>query len=293
MTCKNPILGYSKHSCATVAAIITSSLAIPAFGQVLTSESFTISSGAAKSGGGLTSDMIFSDGTSWSGGAVGLQGSAGVNNLGTSTAAANVTFKYGVGSTVDALNTAYGAGNWTIENAELTLQYTLYAGNSRFNAGAGTFNILWVANDNWTQGSSDPAFATSASALAAWAGSDALLASEYYNWSTPSYTGTLADLHTANWNTDATGSRQATISYSLGLDSSFINDITSATGASDPNVSLYLMASTNTLGMCIFTGGGSVLPTLSFDVVAVPEPSVPMLTAGALAGMLTLRRFKA
>jgi hypothetical protein len=274
------------------AILVGASLAGTASAQVLANESVVISSGAGGSGGGAqTSDMIFSDTTpSWSGGAVGVQGSAGINDTGGSTAAANVAFKYDVGGIVDSLNTEYGAGDWSIANPELTFQYTLYANNSRFNSGPGTFSIFWMANDSWVQGTSDPVYATSASALAAWAGNVALLGSENYAWTTPGYTGTLADLHDGNWVTDKTGVRQSTVSYGLALDPNLVNDITSASAASNPNVSLYLMGTSSTLGLCIFTGGGSTLPTLSFEVVAAPEPSTLGLTACGLAGLITVWR---
>jgi len=273
----------------TVAAV----LSLNASAQVLTTESFVISSGGGGGGGGAsTSCMILSDGTSWSGGAVGVQGAASYNNLGGHTLAANVAFKYSVGSTVDTLNTTYGAGNWTIANPKLTFQYTLYANNSRFNAGAGSLNVYWVGNDNWVQGTVNPAYATSGSALAAWAVSDALLATKYYDWTTPGYTGTTADLGTGVWVTDKTGIRQSTLSYGLALDTAFVTDITSATAGSDPNVSLYLMATSDTLGLCIFTGGASVLPTLTFDVVAVPEPSALALVGCGLAGLVAVRRWR-
>jgi hypothetical protein len=267
-------------------------LAGTAFAQILTTESFAINSGAGGSGGAQTSDMIMSDGTSWSGGAVGVQGASSTILGGGSATAANVTFKYGVGSAVSSLNSTYGAGNWTIANPKLTLQYTLYANNNRFGGGAGTFDIFWVANDNWVQGTSNPIYATSAATLATWAGNDSLLGSENFSWTTPGYTGTAADATTAAWVTDKSGIKQATISYDLGLDSSFVNDITSATAGSDPNVSLYLMATSSTVGMTIFTGGGLVLPTLSFDVVAAPEPSILAIAACGLAGLAAVRRWK-
>jgi hypothetical protein len=267
-------------------------LATTASAQVLATENFSISSGAGGSGAAATSCMIMSDGTSWSGGAVGVQGASGLNDIGGSSLAANDTFKFGVGSTVSSLNATYGAGDWTIANPELTFQYTLYANNSRFNAGAGGFNIYWVANDSWVQGSVNPVYATTAAGLSAWSGGQALIGSEYYNWSTPGYTGTDADEGTSKWITDKTGIQQATISYDLILDPSFVNDITSATASSDPNVSLYLMATSPTTGLTIFTGGASVLPTLTFEVVAIPEPSAWAMAACGLAGLASICRWK-
>jgi len=288
---KPHLIDKSKSTLTGVLAITTAAT-VTASAQLLTTESFSISSGAGGSGAASTSCMIMSDGSSWSGGAVGVQGATGLNNLGGSSLAANDTFKFGVGSTVSSLNATYGAGDWTVSDPILTFQYTLYANNSRFNAGAGGFDIYWVANDNWVQGSQNPVFATSATALSAWSGGQSLIGSEYYDWSTPGYTGTDADNGTSRWVTDKTGVQQATISYNLALDPSFINDITSATAGTDPNVSLYLMATDPTTGLTIFTGGGSVLPTLSFDVVAVPEPSTWAAAAAGLGLLIAFRRRK-
>ena len=75
-----------------------------------------------------------------------------------------------------------------------------------------------------------------------------------------------------------------------------MQDVTSASAASDPSVSMYLMDTTgpanDTLGMIIFTGGqGQPLPTLSFDVVSVPEPATLALLAVAVAGFGIVSRF--
>ncbi len=134
-----------------------------------------------------------------------------------------------------------------------------------------------MANDSWTQGTATPAYATSSSDLSSWSGGQALLGSEYYNWSTPSYQGTTADLGKAVWTTDKTGTRQSILSYNLSASTDFLTDILTATGSGDANVSFYLMSTSDSLGLTIFTGGGSSLPTLTFDVVSVPEPGVPAM----------------
>ncbi len=255
--------------------------------QVLDHKSFSIVGGGGQTGEARnTCDMFYltqfgTDGYSWSGGAVGVQG-GGSQTLMSSidkpvyAVPANVTFKFDIGATVDALNTQYGAGNWTIANPTLYLQYTLYANNKRFGAGAGTFDIFWVANDSWYQDGTvrdrNPLYASTAAALSAWSGGQALLTSVSYPWSTPNYTGTYNDLQTDAWATDKGGDRQAKVTYSLAADPAapdlqLVGDVVSATAASKPYVSLYLMATSPTIGMTIFTGGGGVLPSFNFDVV--------------------------
>ena len=247
--------------------------------------------------------MIMSNGTSWAGGAEGVQGSASLKSGGGSALAANVAFKFNIGSFVDSLNSVYGPGNWAVSNVKLSFQYTLYSNSTRFNSGAGTFDIYWVANDSWAQidldnGNSttpntNPAYATNAAGLSNWSGGQALLASEYYDWTTPGYTGTASDLTSGKWSTDSSGTRQSTLSYDLGSNASFLGDILTASSSGDSNISLYLMSTSDTTGITIFTGGGTSLPTLSFDVVSVPEPGTcALILLGAGAGILLMRRMQ-
>ena len=100
----------------------------------------------------------------------------------------------------------------------------------------------------------------------------------HYDWTTPDYAGTASDLGSGVWVTSPTGSRQATNTYSLAVDAHFVQDITSASAYSNAMVSLYLMAASDTVGLTIFTGDGTCLPTLGFSVVAAPKGSAPAIT---------------
>jgi hypothetical protein len=246
--------------------------------------------GTGGSGGSGTSasDMIYnqytsSDGWGWAGGAGGVQGGSATTNTGGHSTSANETFGFNIGSTIDALNAAYGTGNWTVANPTLTFNSSYSVqNNSRFGIGSGNFDIYWVANDNWAQSKgtptdrqSNPVYASSEPVLQSWAGSDSLLGSEIFTVPTG-------------------GLGYVALSYNLASDPSFVNDIVSASASSDPKLSLYLMGMSDTLGMIIFTGGQSQsLPTLSFDVVsttAVPEPvSWAIASVGAIGLWLALR----
>ncbi|MGO8753368.1 MAG: PEP-CTERM sorting domain-containing protein [Thermoguttaceae bacterium] len=278
-------------------------------------------SGGSGGSGTSASDMIYGgpvggttpwvnvkgqDGYGWAGGAGAVQGNAATFSTGSGTAS-NEALSFNIGSTIASLNATYGAGNWTITNPTLTFASANFVqNNSRFGVGGGGFNIYYVANNQWGQSeagtggtySPNPIYADgiNQSATAAqktlntWAGSSSLLGTETYSttgagssnvssstWISSGYgsvsTGTLF----------ASGGRASYIneSYSLAADPSFVSAVLSAT-TSSPDVSMYLMGTSNDLGMIIYTGGQSMIdPTLTFDVQGtdVPEPTTLALTS--------------
>lgn len=266
--------------------------------DLLTTYTMITANGGGQTGAGAeTNCMVMADGTTWSGGAAGLQGSASYNPyLTSSPLAANITFKFNTAAMISSLNATYGAGNWAIGGAHLSWTATYWANNSRFGGGAGTFNIYWVSNDNWNATSNDatpaPAYATSDAALSAWASSISLVNDRAsYEWHDPSY---YSGYNPApSWITyKTTDPWVPRLSYDLSLTDALLSDALAGN-----NVSFYLMATSDSLGMCIFTGGYSSgtgtdnQPALSFDIVSVPEPAaLSLLSAGVLTIGLARRK---
>lgn len=282
------MFGKNRSYGAWLAAAIALSGA-SAHAGVLTHQTVSIlSSGGSGGAGASTSDMVYkvwnnSDGWGWAGGAGAVQGNLAVTNSGGYSAAANETFKFNVGAIVDSLNATYGAGAWTIANPKLSFSssYSIQ-NNSRFGRGAGSFDIYWVAKDSWAQTKgtttdrqANPIYASTAADLSSWSGGQSLLGSEPFSYS-------------------SSKSGYVPLSYDLSATSSLVNDVVSASASgSNSAVSLYLMGTSDTLGMIIFTGGqNQPLPSLSFDVVSVA--SVPEPAALSLAGVavVLLRRRK-
>jgi hypothetical protein len=272
----------------TVMAISVGAMPMLAQAAFLTDESVSISSSAGLGGTGTSaSDMVYqnygSDGWGWAGGAGSVQGNQSITNSGGNAAAANEALSFNVGSLVNSLNTQYGAGDWTVSNVSLAFASSYSAqNNSRFGVGSGTFDIFWVANNNWAQSAgtptnrgTNPIYASSAAQLATWSGNQALLGSETFT-------------------VPGGGSGYVNLSYSLAQSASLANEITSASTSGNEAVSLYLMATNPTLGMIMFTGGqGQALPTLSFEVDSVtptPIPAAVWLLGSGLLGLVGLKR---
>jgi hypothetical protein len=288
-------------------AAISALSAMPANATVLTTETFFLPSGPGNPASAPYMDMIVNTSpiTTWAEkGAVGLQGSQAQfpsGNTFVNTPASTVAIKFNIGSTIDSLNATYGAGKWSIASPKLTLQYTYYSNNNIFGGGAGSFETYWVANDTWAFGNggasgnaygdsnyvngTDPAYATSAAALSTWSISQADLGLTTYNWLSPA-----SNPNYSSWSTAKTGPNQGLLTDTLSTDPLLVNDVTSATSGSDPNLSLYLIPNSSTLGLTIFTGSGNQTPELSFDVVSVPEPTLTCIAGIFCVPALRRRR---
>jgi hypothetical protein len=254
-----------------------------------------VTSGGLGGTGTYASDMVFAQwagsqgGWGWAGGASAVQGGAAthtgraVSETNPYVIAANEVFSFNLSSlttTVESLNATYGAGNWTIANPSLFFQSSCNVqNNSRFGLGSGTFSIYWVANNNWAQslGTEDdrqlnPPYASSAAVLLPWAGSLAHLGDGTF---------TIARIGSGDQPMTCPLST-ADPNYPL-----FVRAITNPTlgGGSlyspfttYPALTLYIMGTSDTLGMLVFTGGpggnSEPPPALSFDVVPSPNLGV-------------------
>lgn len=276
-----------------------------AMGGVLANESFSEPSGPGNPASAPYIDEVVNTSptlSTWGEkAAIGLQGSQSVFYNGSTYVnepASTVAFKFNIGSVVSSLNATYGTGNWTISKPTLTMQYTYYSNNSVLGGGAGSFETYVVQNNSWYfsntgSGSAgnfngyaageDPIYAANAAALLPWSLGQADLGSTTYNWLSPAN-----NPHYQGWSTDKTGPNQGLLTDSLALDPLLVGDVASASAA-NPNVSFYLIPNDDTLGLTIFTGGGTSEPTLSFEVDSAPEPACAVL-AELLGTAALLRR---
>lgn len=167
-----------------------------------------------------------------------------------------------------SFDTQYGAGQWSIQSVTLSLTATS-PNNPIFNASAaGQFNVSWMQNDSWVEGTGTPASPTTTgitfSSLPSFvsAGDESL--------------GTFSFV----------GGTSGNATYTLNLTPGFDADATAGNlvglrlSAADTAVS-YLFDSRS-------FGTTSARPLLS--IVAVPEPAAISLLAIGVPLLLTLRR---
>ena len=154
-------------------------------------------------------------------------------------------------STFDA---TFGAGNWNLQSASLALT-AASPNNVIFNANAaGTFNVSWLLNDSWLEGTGAPGAATA----------DGITFNTLSTFLSP------ADRPLAALS--YSGASAGTTTYGLTLDSAFANDVS---GGND--VSLRLFSADAAMSYVMNSrnfGNPAARPTLILNAIAIPEPAL-------------------
>ncbi len=206
-------------------------------------------------------------------GALSVSGMVATNGSGQQEGQLDSFLRFDASGAVNQFNIAYGVGQWTIAGVTLTLTEQASPAQTIFNRGVGQFQVNWIANNSWTEGTGTP---TSPSATG-------------INWdSEPSVLSPGVD---QSLGTFVNGGTNGTVTLSLGLNTSFVSDI--STGVL---VSLYMTAPTNsTIGFTFNSrefGTASARPLLSVTAVAVPEPGTAALVLMAGSLLLVQRRIR-
>jgi hypothetical protein len=159
---------------------------------------------------------------------------------------------FNAGAMVSNFNTALGTNNWVINGATLNITRNLAPGNSLFNSGNGAFQILWIANDTWTNGTGTPMAP----------GTNGVTYSEE-----PTYLNTNTDVNLGSF--EFTGGTN--MSFSLALAASFVTNMQAGR-----EVGLFMTAIDPSVGFVFyssrFAGNPSVLPNIV--VSAAVQPSI-------------------
>lgn len=90
-------------------------------------------------------------------GADSISGANATNSLGIANGAFDTFIRFNTFSMVTNFNSLYGSNSWAITNATLQVTEQAAPNNSLFNRGKGAFEIRWIANDSWTEGTGSPA----------------------------------------------------------------------------------------------------------------------------------------
>lgn len=179
--------------------------------------------------------------------------------------------RFDTSSAVSAFNASFGVGQWTIQSITLKLTSTA-PNNAVFNAqAAGPFAASWMQNDGWTEGSGTPAGPTTTGITFA---------------TLPGFLGALDEsIGSFNFGGGTSGSS----TYSLGLTSGFLSDVTSG-----GQLSLRVFAPGTPIGY-LFTSRNN--PTVAsrpeFSITAVPAPGAAsiLLLSSCLAARNRRRPF--
>jgi hypothetical protein len=187
----------------------------------------------------------------------------------------DTVLEFNTAAAVSALNAEYGAGNWTISGLMLSLAgnpgtQNTSAPNNIFNAvGGGNFNIDWIPDVSWTEGSGNP--------------------------SSPSGTGVnFNSISTLLQGAQSLGAYTFTppgnnvyANYNLELNPDLVTN-----AAGGELLSLYFYATNSTVSYLINSRtapAGSADPELTIDVTVTPEPATMTLLAISFGSVLCWR----
>ncbi|MBX3329707.1 MAG: VPLPA-CTERM sorting domain-containing protein [Nitrospira sp.] len=178
-------------------------------------------------------------------------------------------------------NTAFGAGNWHITNVSLNLASNFgdqgeQPNNGIFNTiNAGQFNVKWISNDSWIEGTG--------SGMGTAPGSPPSVT--FGNQATTLLTGTSANLGTFTYTPPGDNVYR---SYSLALDPNLLSDIQLGSLAS-----LHFTAADDQVGF-LFNAKSFAQNHPQFiitaDVAPVPVPAAVWLFGSGLAAMVGFAR---
>jgi hypothetical protein len=92
-----------------------------------------------------------------SAGSLSVSGSLATNTLsGITNGIADTFIRFNTAGTVTNFNALFGTNNWAITGAKLQVTEVGSPNNNIFDQGVGAFQIYWVADDNWAEGTGTP-----------------------------------------------------------------------------------------------------------------------------------------
>lgn len=185
-------------------------------------------------------------------GADSVSGANATNSLGTANGAFDTFLRFNTFSMVTNFNALYGSNSWSISSATLQVTEQAAPNNAIFNRGKGSFEIRWIANDSWTEGTGTP-------------GSPGTTGIVYTN--EPGLLNVATDVSFGNYTNAGTDGAEV---FALPLATAFVNDMTAG-----GEVGFFMTATDPNIGFTF--SSRSFNPTLArpfLIVSAVPKPGI-------------------
>lgn len=252
------------HNFALTAACLMAGL-IPATRGAIASE--TLSLGPVED---TFSRAALPDATYGTGGALHVSGATATNEGGMAQGLADSWMRFDTAATVASFDAIFGAGNWTLESAVLSVRENSTPTSSVFTRGVGDFSVAWIANDNWSQGtgaSSSPGTATGNEI--GWTHGQSLLSG--------------SDRGLGVFQNAGNNTRQ---NFSLSLDGDFVADLLAG-----GSTTLRLASASDGIGFTFnSSNNGNPNNRPQLILTAVPEPASAVLLLGLAVPMLYRRR---
>jgi hypothetical protein len=185
-------------------------------------------------------------------GSLSVSGITATNASGVTNGAFDTFIRFNTAAMVTSFNSAFGSNNWVIGSARMVLTEVGAHAQTIFNRGKGSFEIRWIANTNWIEGTGMPNTPTT----------DGIC---YNNEATLLNTSTDASLGIYT-----NAGVNFTNSFQLGLPSVFVSDL-----AAGGEVDFFLTAASPKIGFAFNSqnfGTASARPFLIIS--AVPSPGI-------------------
>jgi len=201
-------------------------------------------------------------------GALHVSGATATNGSGVVQGVADSWLKFDTTLTIAQFDTTFGAGNWTLQSAVLSVREVATPPNAVFTRGVGDFGVSWIADDNWSQGSGAPAGpGTATGNQLGWAHGQSLLSA--------------SDRALGVFQNAGSNLRQ---DFSLALDVDFVADLLSG-----GPTTLRMAAASDGIGFTVNSANnGNVNNRPRLVLTAIPEPSTAILLLAA--GFIIRRR---
>jgi hypothetical protein len=89
-------------------------------------------------------------------GSLSVSGSTATNGSGVTNGVFDTFMRFNTAAMVSNFNSLFGTNNWVINGASLQVTEMGAPAQTLFNRGQGAFDLRWIANDNWTEGTGMP-----------------------------------------------------------------------------------------------------------------------------------------